>query len=56
MEHATSSYLENILRHKPDEKAFLDSSLMGVGSLDADDIDDGADLDADLDADSELGP
>ena len=48
MEQATSSYLENILRYKPDEKAFLDSSLMGVGSLDADDIEDGADL--------ELGP
>jgi len=48
MEQATSSYLEDILRYKPDEKAFLDSSLMGVGSLDADDIEDGADL--------ELGP
>ena len=37
-----------VLRFRPDEKAFLDSSLMGVGALDADDIEDDADL--------ELGP
>ena len=31
MERATQSYLDNVLRYRPDEKAFLDSSLMGVG-------------------------
>jgi hypothetical protein len=41
--HATKSYIDNVLRYKPDEKSFLDSSLMGVGSLDADDIEDGSD-------------
>ena len=42
MDYATQSYLQTVLRHRPDERAFLDSSLMGVGALDADDI-----LDAD---------
>jgi tRNA A-37 threonylcarbamoyl transferase component Bud32 len=45
MERATQSYLDNVLRYRPDEKAFLDSSLMGVGALDADDIEDDADVD-----------
>jgi hypothetical protein len=26
--------MQTVLRHRPDEKAFLDSSLMGVGALD----------------------
>ncbi len=34
MEDATRSYIDSVLRHRPDEKSFLDSSLMGVGSLD----------------------
>ena len=38
MEQATQSYLRHVLRFRPDEKAFLDSRLMGVGALDADDI------------------
>ena len=38
MDYATQSYMQTVLRHRPDEKAFLDSSLMGVGALDADDI------------------
>jgi hypothetical protein len=46
MEHATRSYLDTILRHRPDEKAFLDSSLMGIGSLD-DGIDEYPDDDPD---------
>ena len=40
MDYATQSYMQTVLRHRPDEKAFLDSSLMGVGALDADDIED----------------
>ncbi len=40
MDYATASYMQTVLRHRPDEHAFLDSSLMGVGALDADDIDD----------------
>jgi len=45
MDYATQSYMQTVLRHRPDERAFLDSSLMGVGALDADDImdDEGAD-------------
>ena len=43
MERATQSYFETILRYRPDEKAFLDSSLMGIGALDADDIEDDVD-------------
>ena len=43
LERATQSYFETILRYRPDEKAFLDSSLMGIGALDADDIEDIAD-------------
>jgi hypothetical protein len=39
MEKATRSYLDTVLRHRPDEKAFLDSSLMGIGSLEDDDDD-----------------
>jgi len=42
IQKATRSYLETVLRHRPDEKAFLDSSLMGIGALDADDIEDAA--------------
>jgi hypothetical protein len=41
-----------VLRFRPDEKAFLDSSLMGIGALDADDIEDDLDSDTDL----EYGP
>nr|WP_240757563.1 DUF4032 domain-containing protein [Nakamurella flava] len=36
MADATRSYVDTVLRYRPDEKAFLDSSLMGVGSLDDD--------------------
>jgi hypothetical protein len=43
MERATQSYFDTILRYRPDEKAFLDSSLMGIGALDADDNDDAVD-------------
>ena len=43
LERATQSYFETILRYRPDEKAFLDSSLMGIGALDADDIEDTGD-------------
>jgi hypothetical protein len=43
MDYATQSYLQTVLRHRPDEKAFLDSSLMGVGALDADDVEDAGD-------------
>jgi hypothetical protein len=50
MEQATASYLHTVLRFRPDEKAFLDSSLMGVGALDADDITD------DAESDLEYGP
>jgi hypothetical protein len=42
IQKATRSYLDTVLRHRPDEKAFLDSSLMGIGALDADDIEDAA--------------
>jgi hypothetical protein len=46
-----------VLRFRPDEKAFLDSSLMGIGALDADDIEDGAaDDSADSASDLEYGP
>ena len=45
MEYATQSYLQTVLAFRPDEKSFLDSSLMGVGALDADDIEDDADDD-----------
>ncbi len=41
-----------MLRYRPDEKAFLDSSLMGVGALDADDIED----DEPIDAEADFGP
>jgi hypothetical protein len=40
MDYATQSYMQTVLRHRPDEHAFLDSSLMGVGALDSDDIED----------------
>ena len=43
MERATQSYFETILRYRPNEKAFLDSSLMGIGALDADDVEDTVD-------------
>lgn len=42
MDYATQSYMQTVLRHRPDERAFLDSRLMGVGSLDEDDIEDEA--------------
>jgi Domain of unknown function (DUF4032) len=47
MDYATQSYMQTVLRHRPDERAFLDSSLMGVGAIDADDIEDGADTEVD---------
>jgi hypothetical protein len=47
MDYATQSYMQTVLRHRPDERAFLDSSLMGVGALDADDIEDEADTEVD---------
>ncbi len=34
MDDATRSYMQTVLLHRPDEHAFLDSSLMGVGALD----------------------
>jgi hypothetical protein len=46
MDYATQSYMQTELRHRPDEKSFLDSSLMGVGALDADDIEDDVDSEA----------
>jgi hypothetical protein len=57
MEQATQSYLHTVLRFRPDEKAFLDSSLMGIGALDADDIeDDTADDSENSVSDLEYGP
>ena len=38
-ETAVQSYVENILRFRPDEQAMLDPGLMGIGSLDAVDDD-----------------
>ena len=34
LEEAAKSYVDTVLRHRPDEQALLDPSLMGVGSLD----------------------
>jgi len=42
-ETAVKSYVDNILRFRPDEQSMLDPSLMGIGSLD--DVDDPADED-----------
>jgi hypothetical protein len=55
MDYATRSYMQTVLRHRPDEKAFLDSSLMGVGALDADDIEDGNAADTAAEADDGVG-
>ncbi|WP_240340041.1 DUF4032 domain-containing protein [Nocardioides sp. SYSU D00038] len=45
LDDAARSYVDNVLRFRPDEEAMLDSSLMGVGSLDdaVDAVDDTAD-------------
>lgn len=45
IERAAKSYAENVLRFRPDEKAMLDTSLMGVGSLDDESDDDESDDD-----------
>ena len=37
MDTAARSYVDNVLRFRPDEKAMLDPALMGLGDLDADD-------------------
>lgn len=50
MAKATESYLTTVLPYRPEEAAMLDTSLMGVGSLDDDD--DG-DSDGDSDSDSD---
>jgi hypothetical protein len=55
MDYATRSYMQTVLRHRPDEKALLDSSLMGVGALDADDIVDGNAADTAAEADDGVG-
>lgn len=34
MDEAAVSYVESVLRHRPDEQALLDPKLMGVGSVD----------------------
>lgn len=34
LEEAADSYVDTVLRHRPDEASMLDSSLMGVGPLD----------------------
>ncbi|WP_395726156.1 DUF4032 domain-containing protein [Nakamurella sp.] len=55
MDYATQSYMQTVLRHRPDERAFLDSSLMGVGALDADDIEDDIEDHADTEVDDIVG-
>jgi hypothetical protein len=36
MDAATRSYVDNVLRFRPDEKSFLEPSLMGLGVMDGD--------------------
>jgi len=33
IEEAAESYVDTVLRHRPDEQALLDPRLMGVGSV-----------------------